>query len=132
MLRKGLGAVAGVAAFMVIGTVAGLILRASWPEYTRVADSMTFTLSMKFARLAIGALATVAAGWIAAIIARRSTIAALLPGILLLLLFIPQHIRLWDKFPVWYHLTFLSSLVPLSYVGGKTSKPQPADLACRL
>jgi len=121
MLRKILGAVGGVAAFMIIGTVAGLILRTSWPEYARSADSMTFTLSMKVTRLAIGALATIAAGWTAAVIARRSTIATLLPGILLLLLFIPQHIRLWDKFPVWYHLTFLCSLVPLSYLGGKTS-----------
>jgi uncharacterized protein (DUF983 family) len=47
------------------------------------------------------------------------TIAALMPGILLLLLFIPQHILLWDKFPVWYPMTFLSSLIPLSYLGGK-------------
>jgi hypothetical protein len=121
MLRKVLGAVGGVAAFMIIATVAGLILRASWPEYARSADAMTFTLSMKFTRLAIGALATIAAGWIATVIARRSVTAALLVAILLLLLFIPQHIRLWDKFPVWYHLTFLLSLVPLSYLGGKTS-----------
>ena len=121
MLRKILGAVGGVAAFMIIGTIAGLILRASWPEYARSADAMTFTLSMKFTRLAIGALATIAAGWTAAVIARRSTIAMFLPGILLLLLFIPQHIRLWDKFPVWYHLTFLCSLVPLTYLGGKIS-----------
>jgi len=26
---------------------------------------------------------------------------------------------LWDKFPLWYHLTFLLSLVPLTYVGAR-------------
>jgi hypothetical protein len=26
---------------------------------------------------------------------------------------------LWDKFPVWYHMTFLLSLVPLTYLGGR-------------
>jgi len=41
-----------------------------------------------------------------------------MPGVLLLVAFIPQHVMLWDKFPVWYHLTFLLSLVPLTYLGG--------------
>jgi hypothetical protein len=40
-----------------------------------------------------------------------------MPGILMLVLFIPQHMMLWEKFPVWYHLTFLLSLVPLTWVG---------------
>jgi hypothetical protein len=74
---------------------------------------------MMIARLSIGAVATAVAGWVAGTITKRSTIATLLPGVLLLLAFIPQHISLWDKFPVWYHLTFLISLVPLTFAGGK-------------
>ena len=50
--------------------------------------------------------------------ARRATPAILATGVILLGLFIPQHIMLWDKFPIWYHLTFLLSLVPLAYLGG--------------
>jgi hypothetical protein len=38
-------------------------------------------------------------------------------------MFIPQHIMLWDKFPVWYHLTFLASLVPLTWIGGNIPTP---------
>jgi hypothetical protein len=38
---------------------------------------------------------------------------------LLLLIFIPEHISFWDKFPIWYYLTFLTSLVPLALVGGR-------------
>jgi hypothetical protein len=45
-------------------------------------------------------------------------LAGLLPGMILLAGFIPQHISLWDRFPVWYHLTFLLSLIPLTYLGG--------------
>ena len=52
----------------------------------------------------------------------RSPIARLIPGVLLLLAFIPQHIMLWDKFPLWYHLTFLLSLIPLTFAGGKTAQ----------
>jgi hypothetical protein len=44
--------------------------------------------------------------------------------LLLLVVFIPQHIMLWDKFPVWYPLTFLVSLVPLTYMGGNITAPR--------
>jgi hypothetical protein len=113
-----LGVVAGLAVWVMIASVAGLVLRTAWPEYASAASAMTFTLSMKVARLSIGALATLAAGVVTAVIA-RSTMAALLSGALLLLVFIPEHITLWDKFPFWYHMTFLVSLVPLTYVGGR-------------
>jgi hypothetical protein len=46
-------------------------------------------------------------------------LAALTTGLFLLALFIPQHIMLWARFPVWYHLTFLFSLVPLAYLWRK-------------
>jgi len=105
-----------------IAGVAGLIMRSAWPEYASVADAMTFTLPMMFARLAIGALATLGAGWVTAVIARRSMLASVTAGLLLVVVFVPQHIMLWNRFPVWYHLTFLVSLVPLAYLGGQISK----------
>jgi hypothetical protein len=134
MARRFLGVVAGVAVWMVIVTIVGVIMRGAWREYTAVADAMTFTLPMMLARLAIGALATFVAGWVTAIIARRSTFATLACGVLLLLFFIPQHIRLWNKFPVWYHLTFLLSLVPLTWLGGAIAEivPQTVQSAAKL
>ena len=49
-------------------------------------------------------------------------LATLLPGVVLLAAFIPEHITLWEKFPVWYHLTFLLSLIPLTFAGGKMAQ----------
>jgi hypothetical protein len=118
MARGILGVVAGLAAWMAGATVVGWIMVKSWPQYASVAAAMAFTLPMMFARLAIGALATVLAGWATSVIARRSTLARLTTGVLLLALFIPEHIQLWHKFPVWYHLSFLLSLVPLTWLGG--------------
>jgi hypothetical protein len=118
MKRAVLGVVAGLAAWWLCLIVAGLVMRATWPAYVAVADAMTFTLPMMLARLAIGAVATLAAGWVTTAIAPRSTLVRLMPGLILLVLFIPQHISLWNSFPVWYHLTFLLSLVPLTYLGG--------------
>jgi hypothetical protein len=118
MSNKILAVVTGVVAWFVLVTVVSPVLRAAWPDYAAVADAMTFTLPMMFARLAIGAVATLAAGCVAARVARRSTFASMATGIVLLVLFIPQHIMLWARFPVWYHLTFLLSLVPLAGLGG--------------
>ena len=123
MARDILGVIAGLAVWIAIAVVAALIMRSAWPEYASVADAMTFTLPMMFARLAIGALATLAAGWVIAAIARRSMLARVTAGLLLVVVFVPQHIMLWNKFPVWYHLTFLVSLVPLAYLGGQISAP---------
>jgi hypothetical protein len=121
MARGILGVVAGLVAWTLTATVVGLIMRAAWPHYASVAAAMAFTLPMLFARLAIGALATLVAGWLTSVIARRSTLARLATGLVLLVGFIPVHIKLLDKFPIWYHLTFLLSLVPLAYLGGNIS-----------
>jgi hypothetical protein len=118
MAKRILGVVAGLAVWVAVVTLAGLIMRGAWREYASVADAMTFTLPMMMARLSIGVLATIAAGALAACVA-RSTRSALTTGLVLLVLFVPQHIMLWTKFPVWYHLTFLLSLVPVTYLGGK-------------
>jgi hypothetical protein len=117
MARASLGVVAGLVVWAAVATVGGIVMRGTWADYARVADAMTFTLPMMIARLTIGAVATIAAGRVAAVIG-QSTLARLAPGLLLLVIFIPQHITLWQKFPIWYHLTFLLSLVPLAYVGG--------------
>ena len=113
-----LAVVVALIAWVAIVTVAGLVLRVSWPAYASVAAAMTFTLPMLLARLAIAAVATLAAGLIAARIRPRSIRLTLVPGLILLVLFIPQHIVLWPRFPIWYHLSFLLSLVPLTWVGG--------------
>jgi hypothetical protein len=34
-------------------------------------------------------------------------------------LFVPVHVGLWATFPVWYHLLFLGSLVPLVLAGAR-------------
>ena len=117
MVRGIASVVAGLCAWTVVATAANLLLRLAWPGYVAAEPSMTFTLGMLVARLATGALASVVGGFSAAWIAKGSgTPVKVLAG-LLLLIFIPIHYRLWDKFPIWYHLTFLASLIPLTFLG---------------
>src|SRR4029077_4453994 len=78
--------IAGLAVWVIVTTTAGAIMRAAWPDYAAVADAMTFTLPMMLARLSIGGLATLAAGWVAAVVSRRSALAAATIGLTLLVL----------------------------------------------
>jgi hypothetical protein len=118
MLRTILAVLAGLCAWFVVIFLAGLVLRATWPEFVAATPTMSYTLPMLLTRLSVGILATLAGGAVAARLARQSS-AALFAGIVLVVVFIPIHIQLWDKFPIWYHLFFLVSLVPLSILGGR-------------
>jgi hypothetical protein len=122
MSKNILVVIAGLVVWVIIVMAIGQIMRSSWPAYVSVATAMTFTLPMLVARLSISVVATLAAGLVTASIAPRSTLVRLMPGLLLLVAFILEHIRLWDKFPVWYHLMFLVSLVPLTYIGGSSNR----------
>ena len=68
MSKKILGVVAGLLVWLIVVMVVGEVMQRSWPAYASVADAMTFTLPMMIARLSIGALATLAAGLVTALI----------------------------------------------------------------
>lgn len=116
MTRKLIAIVAGLIAWLVIALLAGFVIRVTWPEYVSVAATLAFTLPMKIARLAIGAIATMGAGFVTARLS-QSVVVGLIPGFVLLLFFIPEHVVLWHKFPLWYHLWFLLTLLPFTYIG---------------
>ena len=120
---KTIGAViAALVTWFFVATVVNLALRAWWPHYHEAEIAFNFTFAMKLARLVLGAISTLAAGFVAAWIGKVRTRAAMLTGIVLLALFIPGHYRIWDKFPVWYHLTFLVSLLPLTLLGAALNR----------
>lgn len=115
--------VAGLIGWIVVATVFGRLLRAMSPAYVAAEPSFAFTLPMLASRLAIGAAATLAGGAIIQRIANDRR-AVLIGGIVLLALFVPQHVMLCDKFFLWYHALFLISLVPLTLAGGRIVEPR--------
>jgi hypothetical protein len=114
-IARTVGAViASLVTWTVVATLLNLALRLAWPEYQAVEKAMAFTLAMLAARLVLGALASLAAGFAAALVSRKAV--PWLAGVLLAL-FIPVHYSLWHRFPVWYHLVFLASLLLLTFAG---------------
>jgi hypothetical protein len=118
MLRQIGGALAGIVAWIALVIALNAILRRLWPDYAAVEKTMAFTAPMMIARLSMSGVSSLLSGAIAAVLGRDRFKPALAAGIVLLLFFIPVHYSLWSKFPVWYHLTFLTSLVILSVAGG--------------
>jgi hypothetical protein len=122
-MKTGAAVIVGLVTWIVVATIVNFPLRAWWPHYHEAEIAFNFTLGMKLVRLALGALASVCSGFVAAWIANGRRTAAIALGILLLALFIPNHYLLWEKFPVWYHLTFLVSLFPLTVLGAMLKLP---------
>jgi hypothetical protein len=110
---------AGLAAFAAFELSAGYVARTIWPAYALAFPMRAYTLDMLLARQAVGMLCALAAGATAAWIDPGAKRTALITGILMLLIAVVWHIRIWDQYPVWYHLLLFAYLVPLGALGGK-------------
>jgi hypothetical protein len=120
--RPILAFVAALVTWVLVASLLNRGLRVVLPGYAAAEHSMHFTLIMMLARLLIGAMASLGAGWVIGRLAPGSPRAAWLLGTSWLLTFIPVHIALWQAFPLWYHLTFLLTLVPLVILGSRLGR----------
>jgi hypothetical protein len=122
MWRTLAGIVAGLIAWAVVVTVLNFGLRAAIPGYHAAEATLQFTLAMKVGRLAEAAVTSVAAGAVAGMIAPTKKWSPWLVGLIVLVMFLPAHAKLWSQFPIWYHLAFLVPLAPLVALGGWLSR----------
>ncbi|HYA47989.1 MAG TPA: hypothetical protein VEE87_00310 [archaeon] len=129
MKRSILAVIVGLVVWVVVVSLLNRGLRLGLPGYAVAEPAMAFTLGMKVARLIIGALSSLAAGAATGMLARSRTRLPWVLGIIILVAFIPGHIRIWDKFPVWYHLTFLVTLAPLVALGGALTRSRPGHVS---
>jgi len=109
--------VAGLVGWAVIVTVINWGLRLGVPGYRLAEPTLEFTLGMKIARLTMAAITSIAAGALVRAIAPQSRLAPWIVGLVILALFLPAHIQLWHRFPIWYHLSFLVPLAPMVALG---------------
>lgn len=126
MGRGFVGALAGLVAWVIVATVANLALRTLMPGYAEAEPSMKFTISMMIGRLLVGAVSSVVAGSVAAWIAKGAGWVPAMVGVILIAMFVPVHVGLWDTFPIWYHLAFLIPLLPLALLGAKLAASRRA------
>lgn len=132
MLRIVLGVIGGFIGWMVLFIGIEKIISAVWPAFggnqkafedaiKNGAGSSGFTAdtTMLLTQLAMGVLASLLAGYLAALVAGENSKAPLIAGCLLLLVGIAKAAMSWQYVPVWYHIVFTVMLLPMAIVGGK-------------
>jgi hypothetical protein len=128
MKRSILACLAGLLTWIVVVTVINRVLRLSLPNYNAAEQTLQFTLGMKWARLLMAIVTSLVAGAVTRWISPSSRWAPLIVGSVVLAMFVPLHIAIWSKFPVWYHLTFLLTIIPAVLVGALLPPRRNKDL----
>jgi hypothetical protein len=134
MIRSVLAVITGFVVWLVVATLGNFLIRAMLPGYAAAEPGMAFTLAMLLARLTLGLVSSVVAGFASSAMARGQVAASYAFAIALVLCFLPIHYNLWSKFPLWYHLTFLVTLAPLVLLGAIAQRrraPRGASAASR-
>ena len=124
MKRSILAYLAGLLTWMVVVTLINRGLRLSLPNYTAAEHTLQFTLIMKWARLAMAVITSIAAGAVTRWVAPSSRWTPWILGAIVFAMFLPTHIAIWNRFPVWYHLTFLLTIIP-AVLAGALLRPRP-------
>lgn len=119
MLRTILAVIGGLVAWAVVATLLDIGVRYALPGYRAAEPLLLFTMPMKIARLSLAVIASLAAGAVARAIAPASKAAPWIVGLILLALFLPSHIQIGARLPLWYHLFFLVTLAPLVALGAQ-------------
>ena len=117
MKRSLLACLAGLLTWLVVVTVIDRVLRLTIADYTVAEKTLQFTLSMKWARLLMANATSITAGAVTRWVAPSSRGPAWIVGGIVLAVFVPAHIAIWSRFPVWYHLTFLLTILPAVLAG---------------
>jgi len=122
MLRIILGIVAGFIVWSILWVGFDALLRVIWTGYDESVKAMTFSSLMLIVPLILSAVVSIISGFVAALIARENGKSPMILGILLLIVGVIVQIGVWDKIPLWYHLTFWILLIPMTILGGRLKK----------
>ena len=126
MKRTVFAVCAALVTWVLVASLLNRALRYGMAGYAAAEPAFAFTLGMQLARLGIAAVTSLAAGAVTAWIAPRDSKAPWIAGTILLVGFVPVHAQLWHSFPLWYHLSFLLTLVPLVVLGARLRRGRPA------
>ena len=128
MKRTVFAVIGGVIAWTLIVSLINRGIRFALPGYMEAEPELAFTLPMMIARLVMAAVTSLIAGVIVRAIAPLSKPAPWIVGLSILALFLPVHVQIWSRLPVWYHLAFLIPLAPLVVLGARL-RARPAENA---
>ncbi len=123
-VQRAAALVAGSVTAVGVGIVAVLLARQLWPAYAAAEPTKQYSLAMLITRLLAGAVCTAGASFVATRIANDSAVIGWRVGGLFLAVSLPNHVWfVWADYPAWYHLVYLSYLMPVAgFIGSAVSR----------
>jgi hypothetical protein len=130
MARIVLGVIGGLLGWGIVFVGSERILSAIWPDdfgvhqrafQAAIENGGQFTADTRLLliQLVIGALACLAGGFLAALVAGNNGRAPMVLGIVLVALGVMKVVMSWPYVPIWHHVLFTALLYPLTILGGK-------------
>lgn len=127
-----LAAIVGFIVWSVLWVGSDAVFMAISPSYKEYMEGFAKALDTKqpfetssvilFLTLIKSFICSIISGLITAIIAKENSKSTLILGVLLLAFGIFIQSIYWNYIPLWYHLSFLILLIPMSILGGKLKK----------
>lgn len=130
MIRSIVGAIVGFFAWSIVWVGSEKIFSAIWPAWygahqvafeAAIANNGQFTPDKRILLMNIvrGAIVSMLAGYLAAVIARENKRSPLILGILLVAFDLLIVVLSWRLVPVWYGVIFTLMLLPMTILGGR-------------
>ncbi len=118
-----LGVIAGFIVWTIIFVGGESMLRAISPSLTAPENAASVdSIGLLTGYLIRSIIASILAGLTSAFVAGENARTPLILGVVLLLAGLLVQIGSWSVLPIWYHLTFLILLIPMTILGGKLKK----------
>lgn len=130
MLRIILGVIAGFFAWVIVWVGIEKILSAILPEWygapqlafqNAIENGGQFTAETRLllSHIVIASVVAFISGFLAALVAGENKRAPLILGFLLLAVGLLKVVMSWPYVPIWYHVIFTATLLPMTIIGGR-------------
>lgn len=117
-----IGVIAGFIVWTLLWLGSDAIIAGVAPSLAPSEDTSNVPTNYLIIKLVSSIIFSIAAGYVAAMLAKENVKSPLYLGVLLLLVGIFFEAAAWNQIPLWYHLIFLILLIPMTILGGKLKK----------
>jgi hypothetical protein len=118
MLRSIVAVIVGSVTWMVTALGTDALVMSLFPQWYNNGGRVEGVPVLLFA-MSYSLLFSILGGYVTALIAGRSEVKhAFILGVLQLLMGMMATIKFWDTAPAWYHISFLTLLIPANLLGG--------------
>lgn len=113
------GVIAGFIVWTVLWLGSNAVIVGVAPSLAPSEDLSNVPTNYLIIKLVSSIIFSIVAGYVAAMLAKENSKSPLYLGVLLLLVGIAFQAAAWNQIPLWYHVSFLLLLIPMTIVGGK-------------